>query len=45
MTRFCSEKIECETLDFQVIMEIEYQTLDFQVQIHWAKSSVENSNY
>ena len=30
-TRFCYEKIECETLDFQV-------------QIHWAKSSAENSN-
>ena len=38
-TQFCSEKIECETLDFEVSMEIEYETLDFQVQIHCAKSS------
>ena len=33
-TQFCSEKIECETLDFQVSMELKCQTLDFQVQIH-----------
>ena len=43
-TRFYSEKIKCETLDFQGCMEIECQTLDFQVQIHWAKLSAENSN-